>query len=318
MRAVRISNKQGLIFDSDSPTPPTVVGESLIKVNLAGICSTDLEITKGYFGFEGILGHEFVGVVEQSDQPQWTGRRVVATINFADPHSAEFAEFGLEHHPSRQVMGILARDGAMADYVAVPTRNLLAVPDEVSDEQAVFTEPLAAALRIAEQIRLPPNQAVAVIGPGRLGMLVGQVVGLGGAPVTMLGRNPQSLRLAHSLGLDVALVDSVPQNQFHIVVDCTGSPQGLQQALRLTRPRGTIVLKSTYQELAPISLTKAVVDEIQIIGSRCGPFAPALRLLQTEQVQVRPLIDAYYPIEQALAAFAHAARDGVRKVLLQL
>jgi threonine dehydrogenase-like Zn-dependent dehydrogenase len=216
------------------------------------------------------------------------------------------------------VLGILNRDGAMADYVTVPTCNLLQVPDEVTDEQAVFTEPLAAALRIVQQIGLDPNQPVAVIGPGRLGMLVGQVVALGGAEVTMLGRSCQSLQLANSLGLKTAFVDATRSSQFPLVVDCTGSAQGLEQALRLARPRGTVVLKSTYDGLAAISLTKAVVDEIQIVGSRCGPFAPALRLLQTARVNVVAIIDACYPIEQALAAFAHAGSPGIRKVLLKL
>lgn len=317
MRAVRLTD-QGLVLDNNYPKPTVGAGESLIRVTLAGICSTDLELIKGYFNFRGVLGHEFVGVVEQSSDPAWVGRRVVSTINFADPASAEFSEYGLEHHPRRTVLGIFARDGAMAEYVAVPTYNLLAVPDEVSDEQAVFTEPLAAALRIAEQIQLRPSQSIAVIGPGRLGLLVGQVLSMRGAEVTMLGRSAGSLELAQRIGLATGLVSDVVNSFFAITVDCTGSAEGLAQAIRITKPQGTLVLKSTYEGLASINLTKVVVDEIRIVGSRCGPFAPALRLLSRRQVDVQSLIDGHYSIDQAIEAFHHAAQRGVRKILLEL
>lgn len=316
MRAVRLTD-QGLMLDNNYPKPTVGAGESLIRVALAGICSTDLELIKGYFNFRGVLGHEFVGVVEQSSDPAWLGRRVVSTINFADPASAEFAEYGLEHHPRRTVLGIFARDGAMAEYVAVPTYNLLAVPDEVSDEQAVFTEPLAAALRIAEQIQLRPSQSVAVVGPGRLGLLVGQVLSMRGAEVRMLGRSAGSLELAQRIGLATGLVSEAANSLFAITVDCTGSAEGLEQAIRITKPQGTLVLKSTYEGLASINLTKVVVDEIRIVGSRCGPFAPALRLLSRRQVDVQSLIDGRYSIDQAIEAFHHAAQRGVRKILLE-
>lgn len=317
MRAVRLTD-QGLVLDHNYPKPTLGEGESLIRVSLAGICSTDLELIKGYFNFRGVLGHEFVGVVEQSSDPTWLGRRVVSTINFADPTSAEFAEYGLEHHPRRTVLGIFARDGAMAEYVAVPTYNLLAVPDEVSDDQAVFTEPLAAALRIAEQIQLRPSQSVAVIGPGRLGLLVGQVLSMRGAEVTMLGRSAESLELAKRIGLGTGLVSEASNSRYAVTVDCTGSSEGLEQAIRITKPQGTLVLKSTYEALASINLTKVVVDEIRIVGSRCGPFAPALRLLSRGQVDVQALIDGRYSVEQAIEAFHHAAQHGVRKILLEL
>lgn len=316
MRAIVLS-EAGLVFDPEYPTPSPTESEALIRVHWAGICSTDLELIRGYYNFRGILGHEFVGVVEQCSDSNWIGRRVVSTINFADPNSIEFAEYGLEHHPRRTVLGIFGRNGAMADYVTVPTFNLLAVPDNLSDEQAVFTEPLAAALRIAEQIVLQPSQPVAVIGPGRLGLLVGQVLALRGAELTMLGRSHSSLELARKLSLQCGLVDQVETSRFATVVECTGSPNGLEQAIRITKPRGTLILKSTYEGMANVSLTKVVVDEISIVGSRCGPFAPALRLLSRGQVNVEWLIDGRYSADRAIEAFNHAAQSGVRKILLQ-
>jgi alcohol dehydrogenase len=283
---------------------------------MAGICSTDLELVKGYYGFRGVLGHEFVGVVEQSSQPNWIGQRVVCSINFANIDSPEYAEYGLEHHPHRTVLGIVARDGAMADYVAIPDQNLLQVPDNICDETAVFAEPVAAALRIAEQITLRPSQAVAVIGPGRLGMLVAQVMAVRGTQVTMIGRSDRTLELARRLGMNIARAEQFQDSCFDIVVDCTGSPTGLEQSIRLTKPRGTVVLKSTYEGMASINLTKVVVDEINIVGSRCGPMAAALRLLSRGQVDVSSLIDARFTADQALEAFQLAAQPCIRKVLL--
>lgn len=317
MRAVVLTD-QGLELQTDRRRPTPGQGEALLRVQLAGICSTDLELVKGYFGFRGVLGHEFVGTVQQSDAPSWEGCRVVCAINFADPCSAEFLQFGREHHPGRKVLGILGHDGAMADHVCVPQDSLHAVPDDVTDEEAVFAEPLAAALRIAEQLALRPSGPAAVVGPGRLGMLVGQVLAARGASVWMLGRRPESLQLAEQLGLQTALVDDVPAYDFPLVVECTGSPAGLQQAIRITRPCGQLVLKSTYAGQASVDLTPVVVNEISVVGSRCGPMAPALRCLQRRQVAVLPLIDARYEITEALAAFAHAASPGVRKVLLRV
>ncbi len=317
MRAVRLSNN-GLVVDHDYPTPTISNSESLIKVLLAGVCSTDLELVKGYYNFRGVLGHEFVGIVEQSSDPHWIGKRVVSSINFADPKTPEYAEFGLEHHPGRTVLGIVARDGAMADYVAVPNFNLLEVPESVSDQQAVFVEPLAAALRIAEQIQLRPTERAAVIGPGRLGMLVAQVLMMRGAEVTVLGRSESSLALAEKLGLATGLTKQAQSSSYHLVADCTGAADGLEHAIRITRPCGTLVLKSTYAGQASINLTKVVVDEIKIVGSRCGPFAPALRLLERDQIDVASLVDGAFELEQAVQAFDRAAQPGVRKILLRI
>lgn len=315
MRAVCL-NENGLCFDRDYPKPEHADGESLIRVSLAGVCSTDLELVKGYYNYHGVLGHEFVGIVQQSSDSRWIGKRVVSSINFADANSPEFAEFGLEHHPKRTVLGIVARDGAMADYVAVPNQNLFEVPQSVSDREAVFVEPLAAAVRIAEQIQLRPTHRVAVIGPGRLGMLVAQVLQIRGAEVTVFGRSQGSLDLANRLGMATELIEHAPSSSFHLVADCTGSPEALQHAIRITRPCGTLILKSTYAGQASINLTKVVVDEIRVVGSRCGPFAPALRLLERRQIEVQSLIDQIFTLDQALTAFEKAAQPGVRKILL--
>lgn len=315
MRAC-VLNSEGLRFTDDYAKPTLVKDETLVRVNLAGICSTDLELVKGYFGFSGVIGHEFVGTVEQSSDASWVGKRVVSTINFADPCTPEFAEFGLEHHPKRSVLGILNHDGAMADFVRVPTRNLLQVPDAVDDETAVFTEPLAAALRIAEQTTIAPSNRTCVIGPGRLGMLIGKVLAIGGTNTVMLGRRQQSLDLAKRWQMPTELVDDAIDDTFDLVVEATGSPHGLEHALRLVKPLGTLVLKSTYAGGCDVDLTKIVVGEINVIGSRCGPFAPALRLLERGAVDVKSMIDGRYAIEDVLPAMEHAAQSGTRKILL--
>lgn len=316
MRVFRLT-QSGLVQDTQ-PVPQIDAGEALIRVRLAGICSTDLELARGYFSFEGVLGHEFVGVVEQSVESHWVGKRVVSSINFADPQTPEYAEFGLEHHPKRTVLGILGHDGAMADYVKVPIANLYPVPKSVPDPVAVFTEPLAAALRIYQQIAVAPTTRVAVLGAGKLGMLIGAVLGMNGAEVTVLGRSESSLALPARWGLKTGLAANQADNSFGMVVDATGNPEGLSTAIRLTRPLGTIVLKSTFAGDQQVDLTKVVVDEIRIVGSRCGPFAPALRLLQSQRIDVQSMIDGEYPIEEAMEAMRHAAQPGVRKILLNL
>jgi len=320
MQALHLQNGR-LTYQSNYPQPTPGPGEALIKVRLAGICSTDLEIVKGYAGFSGVLGHEFVGevtAVHDQDDAAWVGRRVAGSINLGCGSCAVCLAAGPEHCPERTVLGIINKDGAFADYLTLPVANLVAVPDEVADETAVFTEPLAAALRIREQVKIRPSHSIAVVGPGRLGLLVGQVLALAGAAVTMLGRRRESLALPTQLGLAAGLVDEFPDNAFDFVVEATGNEAGFAQSLRLVRPQGTLVLKSTFQGQAALNLTKLVVAEINVVGSRCGPFAPALRLLAQEAVAVRPFIEAEYPLRDGVAAFAHAARPGVRKVLLRL
>ena len=310
-----------LSFRDDLPRPRPDADEALVRVSLAGICSTDLEIVKGYAGdYRGVLGHEFVGVVEEAgftSGAAWVGQRVVGTINLGCRRCAVCLADGPEHCPNRRTLGIHNKDGVFADYVTLPLANLLAVPDGVADEEAVFTEPLAAALRIREQIAVRPTARTAVVGPGRLGTLVAQAMALGGTEVTVLGRRPESLALPQQFGLATGLVDDQANNSFDLVVEATGNDAGFAHSLRIVRPQGTLALKSTFHGNANINLTKLVVAEITVVGSRCGPFAPALRLLEQGAVRVRPLIEAEYSLRDGLAAFDHAARPGVRKILLR-
>lgn len=320
-----------LSVHSDYPQPQPGHDEALVRVLVAGICSTDLEIVQGYAGFNGVLGHEFVGVVERtgsSDDAGWIGRRVVGTINIGCGTCPTCLADGPEHCPTRTVLGIINKDGVFAEYAVLPIANLLAVPERVPDELAVFTEPLAAALRIRDQIRVRPTARAAVVGPGRLGLLIAQVLALGGTQVTVLGRRPASLELPGALGLATGIAADEPDNSFDLVVEATGNDAGFAEALRVVRPLGTLVLKSTFAGDAHLNLTKLVVGEITVVGSRCGPFAPALRLLEAAAVagdtslagatiRVRPLIEAEYDLSAALAAFDHAAQPGVRKVLLR-
>lgn len=317
MQALYLQSGQ-LTFQPHHPQPTPESGEALIRVRLAGICTTDLEIVKGYVpGFQGVLGHEFVGEVIAAPDEKWHGRRVVGSINLGCGVCPVCLGHGPEHCPQRRVLGIIQKDGVFADFVTLPLANLLEVPPEVPDEAAVFTEPLAAALRIREQVVVRPTARAAVVGPGRLGLLVGQVLALAGTAVTMLGRTPPSLELPARLGLPTGLADDFADNSFDLVVEATGNEAGFAQALRLVRPLGTLILKSTYAGDSRLNLTKLVVGEITVVGSRCGPFAPALRLLAQDAVNVGALIDAEYPLAEGLAAMEHAARPGVRKVLLR-
>jgi threonine dehydrogenase-like Zn-dependent dehydrogenase len=317
MQAIYVSDGN-VSFVTDYQVPEPGADQALIQVNMAGICSTDLEIVKGYAGFSGVLGHEFVGVVEKARDANWIGRRVVGGINLGCNHCSICASNGPEHCPDRTVLGIIDHDGAFADYLALPLSNLDVVPDQVSDESAVFTEPLAAALRIRDQLIISPTADIAVIGPGRLGLLVGQVLALSGTPVTMIGRSAESLILPVSMGLKSGLLDEFEENSFDIVVEATGNENGFAHALRLIRPLGTLVLKSTYDGKAAVDLSKIVVDEITVVGSRCGPFSPALRLLEQGAIEVRPFIDAQYPLSDGIAALRHAAEPGVRKILIKV
>lgn len=321
---------EGLELRRDLPRPEAAPGEAVVEVTLAGVCSTDLELVRGYAGFQGVLGHEFVGLVESAPgAEEWLGRRVVGAINFGCRDCPECLAAGPEHCPHRTVLGIVGQDGAFAERVLLPVANLLEVPETVPDEAAVFTEPLAAALRIREQLPVAATAPTAVVGPGRLGLLIAQVLALGGGEVAVLGRRAESLdlprRLAKETGLSLrcSLADDAPGDAFDLVVEATGDPRGLEQALRLVRPRGTVVLKSTYSPQAraaapPVDLTKVVVGEVTLVGSRCGPFAPALRTLERRAVAVTPLVAAEYPLAEARAALEHAARPGVRKVLLRM
>lgn len=315
MQAVVV--EQGVVrVVADWPCPEPGPAEALVRVRLAGICATDLEIVRGYSPLQGVLGHEFVGEVTSAPDVNWVGQRVVGTINVGCGSCAVCLEQGPEHCPTRTALGI-SRDGVFAEYVALPLGNLLPVPDGLPDEAAVFVEPLAAALRIREQIAVRPGAQAAVIGPGRLGLLVAQMLALAGTRVVTLGRREASLALPRALGLQTGLVAAAGDAAFDLVVETTGNAAGLQHALRLVRPLGTVVLKSTYAGAAEVDLTPLVVNEITVVGSRCGPFAPALRLLAAGQVHVEPLIAAVYPLSEALEALDHAACPDVRKVLLR-
>jgi threonine dehydrogenase-like Zn-dependent dehydrogenase len=310
--------KGDLAYLEDYARPVPAEGQALIRIRLAGICSTDLEIVKGYANFEGVLGHEFVGQVERADSdPSWVGKRVVGGINLGCGVCEVCLTAGSEHCPDRTVLGIINHDGVFADYITLPVGNLVAVPDHVPDETAVFTEPLAAAVRITEQVALVAGMKAAVIGPGRLGMLAGLVLAAAGVEVTMLGRRAGSLSLPEKLGLATGLVGEAADDGYDLVVEATGNEAGLSHSLRLVRPLGTLVMKSTFAGKANVDLTKLVVGEINVVGSRCGPFDKAVQLLANDKIPVQALIEAEYPLRDALAAFEHADRPGVRKVLLR-
>lgn len=307
-----------LTYRNDYPKPVPMEGQALIRIALAGICSTDLELVKGYANFKGVLGHEFVGVVEQADSdPGWVGQRVVGGINLGCGVCAVCTADGPEHCPTRTVLGIINHDGVFAEYATLPVRNLVPVPDSLPDEAAVFTEPLAAAARIREQVKLSPDMKAAVVGPGRLGMLIGLVLADSGLQVTMLGRRKASLVLPEKSGLRTGLVDDAKDNAFDLVVEATGNEAGLVHSLRLVRPLGTLVMKSTFAGKTTVDLSKLVVDEINVVGSRCGPFEAAVQLLADGKIVPQVMIEAEYRLKDGLEAVEQAARPGVRKVLLR-
>lgn len=329
MRALRLTDR-GLIFDPLAPTPQPLPGEGLIRVRLAGVCATDLALLAGYKGgFRGILGHEFVGeVVAAPDAPEWVGRRVVGEINVGCGSCALCARGLAKHCPQRYAVGIKGKDGAFADLLTLPVANLHAVPDEVRDEQAVFAEPLAAALEVLEQAPIGPTSRVVVIGDGRLGLLISQVVALTGCDLTVIGRHAAKLDLLAQWGCGATALDgsaeagALAATPIDVVIEATGAPQGFAAARALVRPGGVLVLKSTFAgEMSPraqmhVDLNSLVVDEVTVIGSRCGPFAPALRLLASGRVQVEPLIQARYALGDGVAAVRYAGQRGVLKVVL--
>jgi threonine dehydrogenase-like Zn-dependent dehydrogenase len=306
-----------LTYHPDRPEPTPPPGELLIRVDLAGICATDLEIVRGYMQFTGIPGHEFVGTVA-AGPPEWLGRRVVGEIN-APCGTCDLCTRGLPTHCRRRtVLGIAGRDGAFAEYLCLPPANCHRVPDHVPDVAAVFVEPLAAAVQVIRQCPVDAGMRVSVLGSGRLGLLVGAVLADAGAAPLVIGRNPRSLAVAAQLGLRTArLAEVQPAADYDVVVDCTGAPDGLRLAQQLVRPRGTIVLKSTYAEPAPLDLAPLVIHEITVIGSRCGPFDAALELLARGAIDVGPLVSATYPLSEGVPAFEAAAGPDCIKVLLR-
>jgi threonine dehydrogenase-like Zn-dependent dehydrogenase len=307
----------------DRPIPTPGHGEALVRVRLAGICATDLALIAGYKGgYRGVLGHEFVGeVVAAPDAPEWINRRVVGEINMGCG-ACDLCRRGLgKHCRKRQSLGIIGRDGALADYLTLPLANLHEVPANVSDDEAVFTEPLAAALEVLEQVHITPDSRVVVVGDGRLGLLISQVLALTGCDLTTVGKHPAKLALLREwqtgctlLSDDPALDQAVNAD---VVVEATGSPAGFAAARTLVRPGGTVVLKSTFAGGLPqFDISSLVVDEITLVGSRCGPFAPALRCLATGRVQVTPLIQARFGLDDGVAALTAAGRRGMLKVVV--
>jgi len=313
MRAVVLDERGLAVVDRIVPEP--CESEVLIRVLKAGLCETDLQLVRGYMGFRGVLGHEFVGVAESG---RYAGERVVGEIN-CSCHQCDNCQNGLGTHcPYRSVLGILNHDGAFAEFVAVPEQNLHRVPDEVTTDQAVFTEPLAAAFQILEQVSIRKDQRVVVLGDGRLGNLCAQVIAQTGCRLTVVGKHDSKLRLISRQGIETALVAEMEfQRQADIVVDCTGSPTGFESAVRLLKPRGTLVLKTTVAGTQSLSLAPLVIDEITVIGSRCGPFEPALAALREQRIDVDTLIDGVYPLNDALAAFERASSLPTLKLLLQ-
>jgi threonine dehydrogenase-like Zn-dependent dehydrogenase len=303
-----------LKFSAEYPDTPARARECLVQVLRAGICGTDLELMRGYMDFRGIAGHEFVGRVLSGD-PRLLSKRVVGEINVGCG-SCDLCKADLERHcPNRTVLGILDRAGAFADYLSLPARNLLEVPDSISDEAAVFCEPIAAAYEILEQVQLSGREKIAVIGDGRLGAIVALVLKAEGACPMVGGHHLEKLQKLAKLGLDAELAEKLKPG-FDVIVDCSGATEGLSLALKFVRPRGTIILKSTAKGSGGLNLASAVVDEISIIGSRCGRFAPALAALAEGKIDPRPLVSATLPLSDGVHAFSLAAQPLTFKVLL--
>jgi threonine dehydrogenase-like Zn-dependent dehydrogenase len=301
--------------DAVDPVPPG--GEAVVRVLRAGICNTDLELVKGYYPFAGIPGHEFVGRVEKAPGNEaWVGRRVVGEINAVCGSCRACIAGRRTHCENRTVLGIKARHGAFAERLVLPVANLLEVPDGVPDDVAAFTEPTAAALEVQQQVPMGPNDRVVVVGDGKLGNLLAQTLALTGCDLLVVGRHREKLGLLEARGIRTGLASDLPRRSADVVVECTGNADGLALARQAVRPRGTIVLKSTYRGSVAIDLSPLVVDEVTLVGSRCGPFAPALELLSSGRIDVLPLIQASYPLADGVAAFEHAARPGVLKVLI--
>lgn len=296
---------------------PSAAGEALVRVRLSGVCGTDIELARGYYPFTGVIGHEFVGEVVESPDPAWTGRRVVGEINAACDTCEACRNGRPSHCESRTVLGIVNRNGGHAEYLTLPVANLHAVPDSVSDEAAVFTEPLAAALEILQQIHVRPDDRVLLVGAGRLGQLVAQVLALTGARLQVVARHAHQRELLHTRGIETIGEGDVEPRRHDVVVEATGSPSGLDLARAALRPRGTLVLKSTYRGAVTLDLAPFVVDEITVVGSRCGPFAPALRLLERGEVDPRPLIGETFPLAEAVAAMVAAQQPSAMKVLIR-
>jgi threonine dehydrogenase-like Zn-dependent dehydrogenase len=298
------------------PQPSPLRNEALIKVLKVGICNTDLELIKGYLGFEGILGHEFVGQVVETADSKLAGQRVVGEINLGCGKCEYCLGGKKEHCPSRQVLGILNKDGALAEYLTLPMDNLHVLPSSISDVEAVFIEPLAASLEILEQIRIRRQDSVLVLGDGKLGLLIAQVLKLKTPKVSCVGKHKRKLDILQEKAVRAHLFGTRIEHKFDIVVEVTGNEKGLEEALSLVKPRGMVILKSTFQEEQKVDVSKVVVDEIHLIGSRCGPFLRAIEVLSHKQLEVEKMVDGDFPLDNAKEAFAFAQKPETIKVLI--
>jgi threonine dehydrogenase-like Zn-dependent dehydrogenase len=319
MRAVVFHGQSRCVTDREAPRAGA--GQVLIRVELAGICNTDVELAKGYMGFSGIPGHEFVGVVEDApDAPHWVGKRVVADINWGCGACPVCLATDSRHCPDRTTMGIAGWDGAFAQWLAAPVANLHAVPDAVPDREAVFAEPLAAALEVSQQVHLTARTRLAVLGDGKLGVLIACALRHACPGIVLIGKHARKLDTAARQGVRVRLLDEqlARRERFDVVVEATGREDGLARAMDMVRPEGIIVAKTTVAGTSPVNLARLVVDEISLVGSRCGDLSLALHYLKERLVDVAPLIEAEYGLEDFEAAFARASRPGARKVLLRV
>jgi len=312
MRAIVFDGAPAVVEREEPEVKP---GEALVRVRVAGICNTDLEVCKGYMGFRGVLGHEFVGTVESAADARWIGKRVVGEINCGCGECEACRAGDSRHCANRTVLGILRHDGAFAEHVVLPTRNLHEVPGTVPDEAAVFTEPLAAACEIGTQVALDPSKRVVVLGDGKLGLLIAMAVRATGARVLAVGKHADKLALLQGIET-MLLADWRPDGTADVVVEATGSSAGLDLALQAVRPRGTVVLKTTVADQRPMNLAPIVIKEITVVGSRCGPFPTALDLLRTGAVDPRPLVTDRFPLDHGVRALQRATEPGVLKVLL--
>jgi threonine dehydrogenase-like Zn-dependent dehydrogenase len=308
--------ENGKVVVRNQPRPRRPEGFALIRLLYGGICNTDLELQRGYYGFRGTPGHEFVGEVVEADDSRWIGRRVVGEINLACG-KCEWCARGMGRHcPERTVLGIVKQPGAFREFLTLPERNLRRAPRGISSEQAVFVEPLAAACEILDQVKIPKGAPVAVLGDGKLGLLASQVLQAHGAKVHQYGRHKEKLRIAERAGVATEIARKLPVAKYEFVVEATGSNEGLKQAVQMTHPRGTILMKSTVHGLVSIDAAPVIVNEITLVGSRCGRFEPALRLLKSGKIHVNEMISDVVPLKDAPRAFQAAAKSGVLKILL--
>jgi alcohol dehydrogenase len=315
---LRTNLENGVISVVEAPLPERPAGYALLRLLVAGICNTDLELQRGYYGFRGTPGHEFVAEVAEADDRALVGKRVVGEINLACGH-CEWCRKGLGRHcPNRSVLGIVRHPGAFEEFFTLPERNLHVLPDGIPLERAVFTEPLAAACEILDQVNIPCGEPVAVLGDGKLGLLVAQVLGVHGYPVRLFGHHEEKMRIAAGACVDTEIANGqLPVAEYEWVVDSTGSPDGLRQAVAMARPRGTVILKSTMHSAVPVDTAPIIVNEVTLVGSRCGRFEAAIPLLDHALIRTDDMIAARFPLRDTAKAFEKAGRKGVLKVLLE-